>query len=140
MPAEELRGIAARLRDQHGRARDLLRAGRRARSGKGEARAASSASHEKLAQKKQVFAAALKRVNARFAELDAERVRAERRAALRAALARRQALKPTHPSGGFAARSGMRDKPSGKGHAGVHGARIGSVSQQNKRAQAQRDG
>jgi hypothetical protein len=69
LPPAELRRIATRLRDQHARARDLLREGRRARRGKGDARGAATAQAERLAVKKQAFAAALKRVNRRFATL-----------------------------------------------------------------------
>lgn len=140
LPAEELRGIAARLREQHDRARDLLREGRRARSGKGPARPASSAEAGRLAERKQVYAAALKRVNSRFEALTQERRRAEHRAALKAALARRQAMRTQHPAAGFGAREGMRAKASAKGARGVNPGRIGSVSAQNKAAQARRDG
>jgi len=140
LPAEELRAIAARLREQHSRARDLLREGRRARSGKGPARAAATAEEGRLAERKQVYAAALRRVNARFEALTHERRRAEHRAALKAALARRQAMRAQHPGAGFGASDGMRAKGSGKGARAVNPGRIGSVSAQNKAAQARRDG
>jgi hypothetical protein len=140
LPADELRSIAARLRAEHGRVRDLLREGRRARRGKGDARAASSAEADRATRRKQVYAAALKRVNRRFADLAHERLRAEHRAKLKAALARRQAMQATHPSAGRTAREGMRAKASGRGHSGVNPRRVGSVSQANKAAQARRDG
>ncbi|MGG5817336.1 hypothetical protein [Falsiroseomonas sp. HW251] len=140
LPAEELRALATRLRTEHAKLRDLIREGKRARRGKGEARAAAGAEAGKATRRKQVYAAALKRVNKRFEELTHERRRAEHRAALKAALARRQAQRAQHPSSGFGARDGMRSKASGKGARGVHGARIGSVSAQNRRAQAARDG
>lgn len=139
LDGEALRALATRLREGHGQARDLLRAGRRARSGKGEARAASSVSHEKLSRKKQVFAAALKRVNARFEELAGERQRREHRAALRAALERRRATRPSHPASGWTAGSGMRAKGSARRDRTINSGRIGSVSQANKAAQARRD-
>jgi len=140
LPRDELRALATRLRDGHARARDPLREGRRARRGKREARAASSAEAGGLARRKQVYAAAPKRVNSRFEALDHERRRAEHRAALKAALERRRAMRATHPVGGFAGNDGMRSKMNRKGARGTHAARIGSVSQQNKRAQARRDG
>jgi hypothetical protein len=140
LPADELRALAARLRAEHAKLRDLIREGRRARRGKGEARAAASAEAGRASERKQVYAAALKRVNKRFEELDQERRRAASRAALKAALARRQAQRAQRPDAGFAAGQGMRSKANRKGAAGVHGARIGSVSAQNKRAQARRDG
>jgi hypothetical protein len=139
LPAEELRSLANRLREHHAKARDLLREGRRARAGKGDARRAATAEHGKLTQRKQVYAAALKRVNSRFDALTAERRQEEHRAALRAALARKQAARAQHPQGGFTAGGGMRAKASGKGSRGVNPGRVGSVSQQNKAAQARRD-
>lgn len=140
LPAEELRAIATRLREQHARARDVMRAGRRARSGKGSAGAASNAEAGRLGERKQLYAAALKRVNARFATVSAERLSAERSARLREALERRRAAPLTRPASGATAGEGMRAKASGRGHRGVNPGRIGSVSQQGKAAQARRDG
>lgn len=139
LPVEELRSLATRLRAEHARARDLIREGRRAKRGKGEARNASAAEAGKATRRKQVYAAALKRVNRRFEELTHERRRAEHRAALKAALARRQALRATHPPAGFGAREGMRANPSGTRRTRVNPGVKGSVSQANKRAQARRD-
>jgi hypothetical protein len=138
--AEELRALAARLREQHARARDVLRAGRRARSGKGSAGAASNAEAGRLTERKQLYAAALKRVNARFAAVSDERLRAERTAKLREALERRRATPLTRPAAGVTAGEGMRAKGSSRGHRGVNPGRIGSVSAQGKAAQARRDG
>ncbi|PWS37936.1 hypothetical protein DFH01_01055 [Falsiroseomonas bella] len=140
LSGEELRTLATRLREQHAKARDLIREGKRAKRGKGDARAAATAEAGKATRRKQVYAAALKRVNARFDEIDHERKRAAHRAALKAALARKQATRAAHPQGGFSAGKGMRASPSGKGRGGVNPSRIGSVSQQNKAAQARRDG
>lgn len=140
LPPEELRAIATRLRAEHAKLRDLIREGKRAKRGKGDARAAAHAEAGKATRRKQVYASALKRVNSRFDELTQERRRAEHRAALKAALARRQALRAQHPSAGFGASAGMQNKANAKGRNHVHGARVGSVSAQNKRAQARRDG
>ncbi|MCA3274826.1 MAG: hypothetical protein ING16_02930 [Roseomonas sp.] len=140
LPPEELRAIATRLRAEHAKLRDLIREGRRAKRGKGDARAAATAEAGKATRRKQVYAAALKRVNSRFDELTRERRRAEHRAALQEALARRQAQRAQHPSAGFGASNGMQNKGNAKSRSHVHGARIGSVSAQNKRAQARRDG
>jgi hypothetical protein len=139
LPPEELRALAAKLRAEHAKFRDLIREGKRAKRGKGDARAAATAEAGKATRRKQVYAAALKRVNKRFEELTHERRREEHRAALKAALARRQTQRAQHPSAGFGSSDGMRSKASAKGARGVHGARIGSVSAQNKRAQAGRD-
>jgi hypothetical protein len=140
LPPEELRAIATRLRAEHAKLRDLIREGKRAKRGKGDARAAAHAEAGKATRRKQVYASALKRVNSRFDELTQERRREEHRAALKVALARRQALRAQHPSSGFGASAGMQNKGNAKGKNHVHGARVGSVSAQNKRAQARRDG
>ena len=140
LPPEELRAIATRLRAEHAKLRDLIREGHRAKRGKGDARAAANAEAGKATRRKQVYASALKRVNSRFDELTQERRRAEHRAALKEALARRQAQRAQHPASGFGASAGMQSKASAKGRNHVHGARVGSVSAQNKRAQARRDG
>jgi hypothetical protein len=66
--------------------------------------------------------------------------RAEHRAALKEALARRQAQRALHPAAGFGASNGMQSKGNAKSRSHVQGGRIGSVSAQNKRAQARRDG
>ena len=140
LPAEELRAIATRLRAEHAKLRDLIREGHRAKRGKGDARAAANAEAGKATRRKQVYAAALKRVNSRFDELTQERRREEHRAALKEALARRQAQRAQHPSAGFGSSAGMQSKANAKGRNHVHGARVGSVSAQGKRAQARRDG
>jgi len=140
LPAEELRALAARLREQHARARDVLRAGRRARSGKGSAGAARNAEAGRLTERKQLYAAALKRVNARFAAVSADRLATERAAKLREALARRRASPLTRPGAGMTAGQGMQAKGSVRGYRGVNPGRIGSVSAQGKAAQARRDG
>jgi hypothetical protein len=139
LPPEELRSLATRLRAEHARTRDLIRAGRRAKRGKADPRAATSGEAGKATKRKQVYASALKRVNRRFEALTHERRRAEHRAALKAALARKNAARVHHPAGDGTAGGGMRDKANGKRRGTVHGARIGSVSAQNKRAQAKRD-
>ena len=140
LPPEELRTLATRLRAEHEKLRDLIREGKRAKRGKGDARAAANAEVGKATRRKQVYAAALKRVNSRFEQLTHERRREEHRAALKEALARRQAQRAQHPAAGFGASAGMQSKANAKGRNHVHGARLGSVSAQNKRSQARRDG
>jgi len=140
LPAEELRALATRLRDHHNKARDLLRAGRRARAGKGEPRAAASALGTRLAQKKQAFAAALKRVNSRFDVITAEHRRAAHTSALRAALARKNAQRAAHPGAGATAGEGMRRKAGARPGWKVDPRRVGSIGQATRNAQARRDG
>lgn len=138
---EALVSLARWLRGQHARARDLIRGRRRIHRGKAEARgtAQETASDRGLAEKKQVFARGLKRVNARLAAHRAEAKRAEATAALRAALERRQAAAPHHPGGGAtpATAAAMRAAPRRRGI--ITGGRIGSTSQAGRNAQAARD-
>jgi hypothetical protein len=138
---DDLVALARWLRDRHGRARDIIRGRRRVRRGKAEGRgtATESASERGLAAKKQVFARGLKRVNARLAQLAAERKRARALEALQAALARRRAAPVHHPQGGLTAGVGMAAKPREKRRGIITGSRIGSVSQAGRMAQAARD-
>jgi hypothetical protein len=139
LPPDALRALAFRLRAHHKRARDLIREAARARRGKGEARAATGAA-EKLSQKKQAFAAGLRRVNAQFARLEAEQRRARNTEALREALARRRAARPHHPRPGRHAGGGMRDTSQDRAHPGPDPRAIGSISQATRVNQARRDG
>lgn len=138
---EELAGLARWLRAQHGRLRDMLRERRRIHRGKSEPRgsATASAGERSMAEKKQVFARGLKRVNARLGQLRAAEGRARASAALREALARRGQAAVHHPDSGATAHGGMRALPSARRRGIVSGGRIGSVSQAGRDAQAVRD-
>jgi hypothetical protein len=138
---EELVGLARWLRSQHGRLRDTLHERRRIHRGKAEPRgsATESAGERSMAEKKQVFARGLKRVNGRLGKLRAEEKRARASAALHGALARRQQATVHHPVGGETADGGMRPLPSTRRRGIVSGGRIGSVSQAGRDAQAARD-
>lgn len=141
LPQDDLVSLARWLRDRHNRARDIIRGRRRARRGKAELRgtASETASERGLAAKKQVFARGLKRVNARLAQIAAERKRARAVAAMEQALARRKAAPVHHPQGGETAGSGMAPRAREKRRGIVTGGRIGSVSQAGRMAQAARD-
>ncbi len=138
---EDLVGLARWLRGQHARARDIIRGRRRVHRGKAEARgtAAETASDRGLAEKKQVYARGLKRVNARLAALRAETKRTQATAALREALARRQAAAQHHPDAGATAAAGAAALPNTKRRGIITGGRVGSVSQAGRNAQAARD-
>lgn len=139
---DDLVSLVRWLRDRHGRARDIIRGRRRVRSGKVEARgtATEGASERGLAAKKQVFARGLKRVNARLARIAADRRHERAQAALHDALERRKAQAVHHPQPGRTAQRGMVATPREKRRGIITGGRIGSVSKQNKAAQAARDG
>jgi len=138
---EELTGLARWLRSQHERLRDTMRERRRIHRGKAEPRgsATESAGERSMAEKKQVFARGLKRVNVRLASLRAEEKRRRASAALREVLSRRGQAAVHHPDAGDTAREGMRTLPSTRRHGIVTGGRVGSVSQAGRNAQAARD-
>lgn len=139
LTAEEALALARTLREQRDRLRGMVHANRRARRGKGDARA-NAGDDAALARRKQVFAAALKRVNHRLDILHGEARRAWHAAALRDALARRQAARARHPSAGETAGQGMHAKPSAKRKVRTDPREIGRVSQFVMAAQARRDG
>jgi hypothetical protein len=138
---EELQELARWLRSRRGRARDLLRERRRVGRGKADPRGTPPApgGERGLAAKKQVFSRALKRVNAHLDAVLAEARRARHLAALRAALERRRGRAVDHPDPGRTPRRGPPSLPSGARRPTIHGARIGSVSQAGRVAQARRD-
>jgi len=91
-------------------------------------------------QRKQVFAAALKRVNReihRMEKLEARTVHIE--AARRVLAMRRAAQFPPRPQAGDTPSEGMHPMPSQRRRTRVPPARIGSVSQATRNAQAARD-
>jgi hypothetical protein len=139
LSTEDAVALARLLREHRDRLRGMVHANRRARRGKGEPRAA--AGHDPaLLRRKQAFAAALKRVNARIETLHGEARRAYHAAALSEALARKRASRVHHPGGGDSAGTGMRAKASGKRRTRMDPRAIGSISQAGKAAQARRDG
>lgn len=138
LDAAEVLALARTLREHRNRLRGMAHANRRARRGKAEARVAAP-SDAALMRRKQVFAAALKRVNARLDTLHGQARRAWHAAALREALARKQAAKVHHPGAGEAASAGMAAKPSRKRTVRTDPREIGRVSQFVKNAQARRD-
>jgi hypothetical protein len=138
---EELVELARWLRERRARARDIVRGRRRVARGKADARggAAETASERGLLAKKQVYANALKRVNARLATIEAAERRALALARLQAALGRKQAAVPHNPQPGQTAGTGFRLKRGAERRRIVQAARIGSVSQSVRNAQAARD-
>jgi hypothetical protein len=135
---DEARGRLRSLRDTE---RTLARQKVREVRGKAEARGGSfPGTAERPLQRKQVFASALKRVNKQAARLDAADARAAHTGSARRALAmRRAAPPPHHPDAGQTAGGGMKASANKKGATSVQPAKVGSVSQANKNAQAKRD-
>ena len=137
---DDLRALRQRLREMRDKERTLARENRRAVRGKGAQRGASfPGTAEHPLRRKQVFAAALKRVNReidRMHKLEARTAHIE--AARRALAMRRAAQFPTRPPAGDTPSEGMRPLPSQRRRTRVPPARIGSVSQATKNAQAAR--
>jgi len=137
---EAVLALARRLREYRDKARDIARDRRRAHRGKGDPRGAGPApAEEGILLKKQVFAAALKRVNSRIAALQGNDRRARTTNVLRAALARKKAAPRHHPSPGATAGGGMHALDEKRQMTDVDPRQVGSVSQQVKNNQASRD-
>lgn len=138
---DDLEALRRRLRDMRDKERSLARAKRREARGKGRPRGGSfpgTAEHPR--QRKQVFAAALKRVNREIDRMQKLEARAAHMEAARRALAMRRAAQfPPRPPSGDTPSEGMRALPSRRRRTRVPPARIGSVSQATKNAQAARD-
>jgi hypothetical protein len=130
-----------RLRKMHDKERTFGRQRRRETRGKAEARGASfpgTADH--ASERKQVFAAALKRVNKELRRLHVLAARTAHVEAARKALALHRAANfTTRPSAGATANEGMAPKVNTRRRRIVTGANIGRVSQATKVAQAVRD-
>lgn len=141
LPREEVQQLARWLRARRDRARDLMRDHRRSKHGKASRATAPPLpdADRGLAAKKQVFAGALRRVNARLELLLTRERRARNLARLQQAVRRRQAAQPPHPAAGSTSHAGARPLPSRKPRPTIHGARIGSTSQSVRVAQARRD-
>ena len=138
---DDLKALRERLREMRDRERTLARENRRAVRGKGAQRGASfPGTAEHPLRRKQVFAAALKRVNReidRMRKLEARTAHIE--AARRALAMRRAAQFPPRPPTSDTPRERMRALPSQRRRTRVPPAMIGSVSQATKNAQAARD-
>ena len=138
---DELQSLLKYLRNMRDRERTFARAKRREARGKGPARGGTfPGTAERPYKRKQVLVAALKRVSkeiSRRSTLNARATQAE--LANRALAMRRAAQFPPRPAAGYAANEGMRSLPSQRRRTKLPPAKIGSVSQATKNAQAVRD-
>ncbi|WP_234679891.1 hypothetical protein [Bradyrhizobium monzae] len=137
----ELEAMRPRLRKMRDKERTLGRQRRREGRGKAEARGASfPGTVERASERKQVFAAALKRLNKELGRLHNMAARTANIEAARKALALHRAANfTTYPPAGAAANEGMVPNASTRRRKIVTGAKIGRVSQATKVAQAMRD-
>ena len=95
---------------------------------------------ERPLHRKQIFAAALKRVNRELGRVHALAARTAHVEAARRALALRRAAKfEPHPPAGDTAHEGMRALPSRRRRITISPDKIGRASQATKRAQAARE-
>ncbi len=135
--------VRLRVRDLLDKERTLVRGMRRSIRGKADARGGSFPGEvEKPAQRKQVLAAALKRLNKELSRRRAIEAREATKDAARRALALKSAATATGgppDGGGRTASEGMRSVENQKRRTSVNRAKVGSVSQQTKNAQAARD-
>ena len=137
----ELEAMRPRLRKMRDKERTLGRHKRREERGKAEPRGASHpGTSQHASERKQVFAAALRRVNNELRRLHDLAARTANIEAARKALALHRAANfITYPPAGAAANEGMVPKPSQRRRKIITGAKIGRVSQATKAAQAVRD-
>ncbi|MCC8982070.1 hypothetical protein [Bradyrhizobium acaciae] len=137
----ELEAMRPRLRKMRDKERTVGRHKQRESRGKAEARGASFPGTAKHAsERKQVFAAALKRVNTELKRLHNLAAKTAHVEAARKALAlHRTANFTTRPAAGATAGEGMASKPRERRRKVLAGAKIGRVSQATKVAQAVRD-
>jgi hypothetical protein len=138
---DNLKALRQRLRDMRDKERTLARENRRVVRGKGESRGGSfPGTAEHPVQRKQVFAAALKRVSKEIGRMQKLDARTEHIEAARRALAMRRAASfPPRPATGDTAGEGMRPSRNQRRRTKVPSATIGRVSQATRNAQAARD-
>jgi hypothetical protein len=140
---DDLRSLRQRLRDMRNRERTLAHEKRRESRGKATPRGGSfPGTAEHPSQRKQVFAAALKRVNKEIDRIQKLEAKSAHVAAARRALTmRRSAQFPPRPPVSDTPHEGMRPllRQRQRQRTRVPPARIGSVSQATKNAQAARD-
>lgn len=139
--AEGLQTLRIRLRELRDKERTLTRQKQRERRGKAEPRGRSfPGTVDQPLHRKQIFAAALKRVNKELGRIHALAARnAHIDAALRALALRRAAQFESYPPAGETGHEGMRPLPSRRRRTSVAREKIGRASQATKIAQAARD-
>lgn len=140
LDAKELQAVRVRLREMRGKARTLARQKVRERRGKTEPRGRSfPGTPEQPLRRKQILAAALKRVNKEIGRLQALEARTEHVEAAHRALALRRAGNFVHRPDDATSGEGMRPIDNPRRRTKVHPSKVGRVSQQTKVAQAIKD-
>jgi hypothetical protein len=137
----DLRTTGRSLRLLHDKERDLSRTKRRVAKGRAEPRGGSfPGTYARPAERTQVFAQALIRVNDEIVRREAVAARTAMLEGQQRVLAARRAAPPRRPANTRTPSAGAASIPNAKNATRVPGAKVGSVSQQGKRAQARKDG
>jgi hypothetical protein len=137
---KELTALQGRLRAERAKLRTLVNRSRRIHRGKPDARddkAPANAQH--LAERKQIFAKALRRVSKEIKRQRKHEANAALQESAQRALASRRANFVGFEGADRTAGEGMRPTPSTRRRKTVPGSKVGSVSQATKKAQAVRD-
>ena len=137
---EGLQAVRVRLRQLRDKERTLARQKQREVRGKAESRGGSFPGIADLPlHRKQIFAAALKRVNKEWGRIHKLEGTAHLEAARRALALRRAARFAQYPAAGNTAHEGMQPLPSRRRRMTESRNKIGWISQRTKVAQAARD-
>lgn len=141
LAGKELQALKVRLREQRDKSQVLARHRQRESRGTAEPRGKSfSGPVEHPRKRKQIFSAALKRINKELDRLRKLEARAEHVDAAHRALALHRAKNLVHhPAPGDTPHHGMRPQESSRRRTKVPPSKIGSISQATKVAQAIRD-
>jgi hypothetical protein len=138
---DDLKALRQQLRDLRNKTRTLALARRREVRGKGPSRGVGfPGTAEHTLQRKQVFSAALKRVNREIDRMEKVEARTAHVKAAQTALAMRRAAQFHYaPSNADTPNEGMRPLPHQRRRTRVSPAKMGSISRATKNAQAARD-
>ena len=139
MSRDGLESLRSRLRDIHDKSAPSHDIDNAKRKEKPNREASFSGTAEQATQRKQVFVAAIKRVNKELKRLQKFEAKKELGEAARRALALRRAQQFSRLQNDPSPHEGMRSIPSRRRNMKVPPSKIGRVSQANKRAQARRD-
>lgn len=136
----DVQAARKRLRELHDKEQGFARHKRRVGKGSAEARGGSfPGTAERPAERKQIFAQAIQRLNSEVERRRAHATRASSMTNHKQALARRRAAASSRPANTPTARKSPAKVENPKGRAKVPGAKVGSVTKQTARAQGKRD-
>ena len=140
-PEADLRAAGRQLRGLHDKERDLSRTKRRVAKGRADPRGGSfPGTYARPAERTQVFAQALIRVNDEIVRREAAQARNEALDNQKRALAAKRAAPSRRPANTATAATGPASVENKKRATKVPGAKVGSVTKQTARSQARKDG